>query len=62
MPSPRPFDLARHLPPLVTCPYCYRPMRIQFVEVDKGREHIRLVCDDCRTEASETVENAASQT
>ena len=37
---------------LLTCPDCSALMRIETIEVDDGHEHVKLVCDECRTEAT----------
>jgi hypothetical protein len=55
MPHPHQFDPPSR-PSLLTCPDCFRPMRITVIEVDNGRQHIKLVCDDCRTEAIQDTE------
>jgi hypothetical protein len=49
MPRPRQFD-APSAPQVLTCPDCFKPMRIVFIEEDDGRERIKFVCDDCGTE------------
>jgi hypothetical protein len=52
MPCPHQFD-APSRRPLLTCPNCFKPMRITVIEADNGRE---LVCDDCRAEAIQDTE------
>ena len=46
----------RLLPPPVSCPVCFRPMRINEIERADGWEIIRLLCDDCGEEARQTFE------
>jgi len=38
---------------MLTCPHCWQAMRIVTVEIADGREQIRLVCDLCKTEATQ---------
>ena len=35
----------------LTCPHCFQPMRITFIETANGYDSIRLLCDDCGIEA-----------
>jgi hypothetical protein len=55
MPQPQQFD-PRLRPPPVSCPVCFRSMRINEIELADGREIIRLVCDDCGEEATQNFE------
>jgi hypothetical protein len=49
MPSPHKFDPPPRASPL-SCPDCFKLMRITVIELDDSRERIKLVCDDCGAE------------
>jgi hypothetical protein len=55
MPHPNQFDTPS-LPPLLTCPDCFKLMRINQIEAANGREIVQLVCDDCGREATQHIE------
>jgi hypothetical protein len=55
MPSPQQFDTPS-LRPLLPCPQCYKPMRIESIEVANGCESIKWVCDDCRAQETQHIE------
>jgi hypothetical protein len=50
MPSPRKIDPPYTLQTLLTCPDCFKLMRITTIEADDGHDRIKFVCDDCGTE------------
>ena len=49
MPSPHQIN-PPSAPRQLTCPNCFKLMRITFIEADDGRERIKFICDHCRIE------------
>ena len=49
MPSPHQIN-PPSAPRQLTCPNCFKLMRIIFIEADNNCEQIKFVCDDCRIE------------
>ena len=49
MPSPHQVDPPSP-PRLLSCPCCFKLMRITFIEAVDGHEQIKFVCDDCHIE------------
>jgi hypothetical protein len=49
MPSPYQFSPPSALRQL-TCPNCFRLMRVTFIDADDDGERIKFICEDCRIE------------